>query len=42
MAKYVATHPIRAYTDGFLAFNINRDNANTAGHAFISVSGYRV
>jgi hypothetical protein len=42
VAKYVATHPIRTYTDGFLAFNVNRDNATTAGHAVISASGYLV
>jgi uncharacterized protein YoaH (UPF0181 family) len=41
-AVHVATHAIRAYTDGFLTFNINRDNATTAGHALICVSGYVV
>lgn len=39
---YVATHMIRAYTDSFLAFNINRDNASTPGSALICVSGYTV
>jgi hypothetical protein len=41
-AKHVATHAIRAYTDGLLTFNINRDNPTTAGYALISVSGYLV
>jgi hypothetical protein len=39
---YVATHMVRAYTDNFLAFNVNRDNASTAGSALICVSGYVV
>jgi hypothetical protein len=39
---YVATHLVRAYTDNFLAFNINRDNASTPGSALICVSGYLV
>jgi hypothetical protein len=39
---YVATHYLRAYTDGFLAFNINRDNALTPGYALICVSGHLV
>lgn len=41
-AVYVATHSVRAYTDGFLGFNVNRDNAQTAGYALICVSGYTV
>ena len=39
---YVGTHMTRAYTDGFLAFNVNRDNATTSGYALICVSGYLV
>jgi len=39
---YVCTHQVRAYTDGFLAFNVNRDNATTSGDALICVSGYLV
>ena len=39
---YVATHMVRAYTDNFLAFNVNRDNASTPGSALICVSGYLV
>src|SRR6266542_5370465 len=39
-AVYVATHSMRTYTDGFLSFNVNRDNAVTPGYALISVSGY--
>jgi hypothetical protein len=41
-AVYTATHVVRAYTDGFLGFNINRDNAQTTGHALVCVSGYTV
>jgi hypothetical protein len=36
----VATHTIRAYSDSLIEFNVNRDNASTAGHAFICISGY--
>jgi hypothetical protein len=39
---YVATSSLRTYTDGFLAFNVNRDNAVTTGSALICVSGYVV
>jgi hypothetical protein len=39
---YVATHSLRTYADGFLAFNVNRDNAFTPGYALICVSGYLV
>lgn len=39
---YVGTHMVRAYTDGFLAFNVNRDNDTTPGYALICVSGYVV
>jgi hypothetical protein len=39
---YVATQMVRVYTDGFLAFNVNRDNATTSGYALICVSGYVV
>jgi hypothetical protein len=39
---YVATSSLRTYTDGFLAFNVNRDNAVTRGSALICVSGYVV
>jgi hypothetical protein len=39
-AQLVATHTLRAYTDGLLSFNINRDNPETAGEAFVCVSGY--
>jgi hypothetical protein len=39
---YAATHMVRAYTDNFLVFNINRDNASTPGSALICVSGYAV
>jgi hypothetical protein len=39
---YVGSHMVRAYTDGFLGFNVNRDNATTPGYALICVSGYVV
>jgi hypothetical protein len=41
-ANYVATHPLRAYTDNLIEFNINRDNATTMGSALIAISGYIV
>lgn len=37
---YDATHSIRAYSDGPIEFDINRDNAVTPGHALICISGY--
>jgi hypothetical protein len=39
-AIWVATHSLRVYTDGYLEFNVNRDNASTEGYALICVSGY--
>ena len=39
-AIFVATHSIRAYSDGPIEFDINRDNAVTEGHALICISGY--
>ncbi len=39
-AVYVASQALRAYTDGFLSFNINRDNPFTNGEALVCVSGY--
>ena len=41
-AIYDATHSIRAYSDGPIEFDINRDNAVTPGHALICISGYIV
>ncbi len=38
----VATHSVRVYSDGLIEFNVNRDNAQTSGHAFICISGYLV
>jgi hypothetical protein len=38
----VGTHSIRAYTDGLIEFNVNRDNAQTTGYALICISGYLV
>jgi hypothetical protein len=37
---YDATHSIRAYSDGTIEFDINRDNAETSGYALICISGY--
>jgi hypothetical protein len=39
-AVYVATHPLRLYSDNEIDFNINRDNATTKGSALICISGY--
>ena len=39
---YSATHSIRAYSDGPIDFDINRDNAITSGSALICISGYLV
>jgi hypothetical protein len=36
----VATHSVRVYSDHFIEFNVNRDNAQTEGDAFICISGY--
>jgi len=41
-AIYDATHPIRAYTDHNIDFDINRDNATTSGSGLICISGYVV
>jgi hypothetical protein len=38
----VATHCVRVYSDGLINFNVNRDNAQTSGRAFICISGYLV
>jgi hypothetical protein len=39
---YHPTHPLRAYSDNEIDFNINRDNATTTGSALICISGYIV
>jgi hypothetical protein len=39
---FVATHSIRAYSDSLIQFNVNRDNAQTEGDAFICISGYLI
>lgn len=36
----VATHSVRVYSDQLIEFNVNRDNAQTEGDAFICISGY--
>ena len=41
-AIYDATHSLRAYSDNEIDFDINRDNATTAGSALICISGYIV
>jgi len=38
----VATHTLRAYSDGLIEFNVNRDNGQTEGTALICISGYLV
>jgi hypothetical protein len=38
----VATHSVRVYSDGFIEFNVNRDNAKTEGDALICISGYAI
>jgi hypothetical protein len=39
-AIYVVTHSIRAYSDGPIEFDVNRDNDVTTGSALICISGY--
>jgi hypothetical protein len=41
-AIWVCTQSLRAYTDGLLEFDVNRDNALTEGDALICVSGHLV
>jgi len=36
----VATHSVRVYSDHSIEFNVNRDNAQTEGDAFICISGH--
>jgi hypothetical protein len=36
----MGTHTIRAYSDSLIGFDVNRDNAQTEGNAFICISGY--
>lgn len=38
----VATHTLHSYSDQIIEFNINRDNAETEGDAFICISGYLI
>lgn len=38
----VATHGVRVYSDRLIEFNVNRDNAQTEGDAFICISGYLI
>jgi hypothetical protein len=38
----VATHSVRVYSDHLIEFNVNRDNAQTEGDAFICISGYLI
>ena len=39
---FVATHSVRVYSDQLIEFNVNRDNAQTEGDAFICISGYLI
>ena len=41
-AVWVCTQSLRAYTDGELSFDVNRDNPWTEGEALICVSGHLV
>lgn len=38
----VATHAVRVYSDHLIEFNVNRDNAQTEGDAFICISGFLI
>jgi len=38
----VCTHNVRVYSDSLIEFNVNRDNPQTTGTAFICISGYLV
>jgi hypothetical protein len=38
----VATHSVRVYSDQLIEFNVNRDNSQTEGDAFICISGYLI
>jgi hypothetical protein len=38
----IGTHNVRVYSDSLIEFNVNRDNAQTTGHAFVCISGYLV
>ena len=40
--QLIATHSLRVYSDQLIEFNVNRDNAETEGDAFICISGYLV
>jgi len=39
---FVATHSVRVYSDHLIEFNVNRDNAQTEGDAFICISGHLI
>jgi hypothetical protein len=36
------THLVCVYSDSLIEFNVNRDNAQTTGNAFICISGYLI
>jgi len=38
----MCTHSVRVYSDSLIEFDVNRDNAQTTGNAFICISGYLV
>jgi hypothetical protein len=38
----IATHTVRIYSDHLIEFNVNRDNPQTEGDAFICISGYLI
>lgn len=37
---FIATHPLKVYTDSLLAVNINRDNDTTSAYALVCIGGY--
>ena len=38
----VGTHSVRVYSDQLIEFNVNRDNAQTEGDAFVCISGHLI
>ncbi len=38
----IGTHSVRVYSDHHIAFNVNRDNAQTEGDALICISGHLI
>jgi hypothetical protein len=38
----MCTHAVRVYSDSLIEFDVNRDNPQTTGSAFICISGYLI